>query len=266
MIRRIALSLALACASALAQNQAPQELIDFAKSLPAPPFGPRGITSSGMPQVFTPGTEAIYRKMVQSPGERAELEDKARRLFEIYLADAKAGDPIAAVSVSQFYSPRGVGTALDLRQGFFWAKKAAEDGVPVAAIYVGSMYEQGQGTAPDLREAARWYRKAEETYGPVRAELLRKSLVQAEALVRDKDFYGAYTVLVQAVRAEPWSAAAWYNYALVCGELAHDPQNGVGYARMAIGSMHMFLALAPDSPQARGAQDLIYQWELKAKK
>src|SRR5581483_5981695 len=145
MIRRIALSLALACASALAQNQAPQELIDFAKSLPAPPFGPRGTTRSGMPQVFTPGTEAIYRKMVQSPGERAELEDKARRLFEIYLADAKAGDPIAAVSVSRFYSPRGVGTALDLRQGFFWAKKAAEDGVPVAAIYVGSMYEQGQG-------------------------------------------------------------------------------------------------------------------------
>ncbi len=77
--------------------------------------------------------------------------------------------------------------------------------------------------------------------------------VQAEGAVRDKEFYDAADFYAEALKIVPWWPAGRFNRALVLGE--------TGEYGEAIREMKHYLQLVPDAPNARAAQDKIYDWE-----
>lgn len=91
---------------------------------------------------------------------------------------------------------------------------------------------------------------------PLLSEDARRFSVQAEAAVRDKDFAGAADLYAQALQLAPWWPQGRFNHALVLAE--------TGDFETAIVEMKRYLALAPDAPNARAAQDEVYEWERKA--
>lgn len=89
-------------------------------------------------------------------------------------------------------------------------------------------------------------------------EEARKFKVQAELAVGEKRLVEAANGYIMAIRAAPWWAEGYYNIALLKGELKDYDDAG----RM----MKRFIALEPQSPLARAAQDQIYRWEALAEK
>ena len=88
---------------------------------------------------------------------------------------------------------------------------------------------------------------------PTLSEDARKFKVQAEFAVSKKKFGNAAALYKEALNAAPWWPEGRFNRALILGELSryHD----------AIREMKRYLTLVPDAPNARAAQDKIYQWE-----
>jgi uncharacterized protein len=208
---------------------------------------------------------------------------------------AEGGDPVAAFDWGNCLRD-GIGTSMDKKEALPWYRKAADAGLKQAFNEVGAIYENGADGVPkdeqeallwmkrgaeagdataqlnvanhyvwplpgesrDLGKAAELYRAAGKTRQAQYAEQQRKLMVQAEAAIREKNFADAQKLLEQARNVAPWSEMTWYNLALMYGENR--------YYDAAIVHMQLFLGLAPSSPQARGAQDLIYEWERKVKK
>lgn len=100
-------------------------------------------------------------------------------------------------------------------------------------------------------EVTRNYRAA--TVKPALPEDARKFKVQAEFAVGKKEFEAAASRYKKALDLAPWWPEGRFNRALILGELSryHD----------AIREMKRYLTLVPDAPNARTAQDKIYQWE-----
>ena len=99
------------------------------------------------------------------------------------------------------------------------------------------------------------YRSASEK--PVFPEEARRCKVQAEAAVNEKRFDDAQDGYREALEIAPWWPEGHFNRALVLAELNEFP--------IAVVEMQRYLALVPDAPDARAAQDKIYIWEAKAK-
>ena len=100
------------------------------------------------------------------------LADSAdQEQFKLDLIMAKRGDFDAQFSVGAAYEySRGV--KKDLRQAFYWYKKAASNGHHRAQLKVGEFYERGiGGVKKDLRNAKIWYRLA--TMGNIREARIR---------------------------------------------------------------------------------------------
>lgn len=96
---------------------------------------------------------------------------------------------------------------------------------------------------------------------PVKPQLpeeARKYKVQAEGAVSDKNFSEAALLFRQALIVAPWWPVGHFNLSLVLAELQDHAA--------AIIEMKRYLALVPDAPDARAAQDKIYGWERKAHK
>lgn len=91
---------------------------------------------------------------------------------------------------------------------------------------------------------------------PAVTEEMRRYEVQAEAAVQDKQFDKAADLYDHALELAPWWPQAHFNRALLLESLAEYD--------LAIDEMQRYLKLMPDAPNARGAQDKIYAWELKA--
>ena len=91
---------------------------------------------------------------------------------------------------------------------------------------------------------------------PELPEGARRFKVQAEGAVHDGDFAGAARYYAQAIRVAPWWPEGHFNAALVSAEAKHFAN--------AMAFMKVYLMLAPDAPDARAAQDKIYDWERKA--
>ncbi len=86
--------------------------------------------------------------------------------FKLDLIMAKRGDFDAQFSVGAAYE-YGRGVKRDLKQAFYWYKKAASNGHHRAQFKVGEFYEKGLGgMKKDVRNAKIWYRLA--TLGNVR--------------------------------------------------------------------------------------------------
>lgn len=106
-------------------------------------------------------------------------------------------------------------------------------------------------TEAGFAETAARYRGADPK--PSFPEGARRFKVQAEAAVRDKEFEDAADYYGEGLRIAPWWPEGRFNRALILGELKE-------YAG-AMAEMKKYLALVPDAPNARAAQDKIYEWE-----
>lgn len=93
---------------------------------------------------------------------------------------------------------------------------------------------------------------------PTLPEEARKYNVQAVASVKDKQFTEAAEHYSSALKVAPWWPDGHFNRALILGELNRFAE--------AVREMKRYLTLVPDAPNARAAQDKIYEWErLEAK-
>ncbi len=91
--------------------------------------------------------------------------------FKLDLIMAKRGDFDAQFSVGAAYE-YGRGVKKDLKQAFYWYKKAASNGHHRAQFKVGEFYERGiGGVKKDLRNAKIWYRLA--TMGNIKEARIR---------------------------------------------------------------------------------------------
>jgi len=90
---------------------------------------------------------------------------------------------------------------------------------------------------------------------PALSEEQRKLIVQANAFTEKKQYFEAREKYRAVIALDPTSyPAAYYNLALL------EAQMNLPFA--AITYMKHYLLLGPEAPDARGAQDKIYEWEL----
>jgi cytochrome c551/c552 len=87
-------------------------------------------------------------------------------------------------------------------------------------------------------------------------EEARKFKVQAEFVLQEKQFDKAVELYGKALDIAPWWPEGHFNRALILGETKNY--------RDAMSEMKRYLLLSPDAPDARKAQDKIYQWEIVA--
>jgi tetratricopeptide (TPR) repeat protein len=98
------------------------------------------------------------------------------------------------------------------------------------------------------------YRELKEK--PVLTEEQRKYIVQANSMNEKKDYTNAIQLYRKVIEINPTAfPAAYYN-------LAHISALTGDY-RFAIYNMRKYLLLVPDAPDARTAQDKIYEWEFE---
>lgn len=95
------------------------------------------------------------------------------------------------------------------------------------------------------------YRKKVDS-NAVLPEEASKYKVQAEGAVRDKEFDDAADLYSKALKIVPWWPVGHFNRALVLGE--------TGDYELAKREMNYYQQLVPDAPNARAAQDKIYEW------
>jgi tetratricopeptide (TPR) repeat protein len=112
-------------------------------------------------------------------------------------------------------------------------------------------YNAVQKEQQDFDAALKTYRAAKTK--PALPEEARKYKVQAEAAIRDQDFTSAAGLFKKALVVAPWWPEGYFNLALVLGETGSRAQAAV--------EMKRYLQLVPNAPDAREAQDKIYEWE-----
>lgn len=88
---------------------------------------------------------------------------------------------------------------------------------------------------------------------PTLPEEARKFKVQAEFALQEKQFDKAVELFGKALDIAPWWPEGHFNRALILGETKKYWD--------AMREMKRYLLLVPDAPNARAAQDKIYQWE-----
>lgn len=109
----------------------------------------------------------------------------------------------------------------------------------------------GDDANDPFQEVAANYRAANPK--PPFPEEARKSKVQAEFAVREKQFDKAAELYGKALEIAPWWPEGHFNRALILGEEKKYWD--------AIREMKHYLLLVPDASNARVAQDRIYQWD-----
>ncbi|MEN6525646.1 MAG: tetratricopeptide repeat protein [Candidatus Polarisedimenticolia bacterium] len=82
-----------------------------------------------------------------------------------------------------------------------------------------------------------------------------RRVVRGELLIKEGDVERAYVEFMEAQRIAPYVPKLYYNTALICAQLKK-------YDR-AIQQMNLYLAAAPEAPDARAAKDEIIKWELQ---
>lgn len=123
------------------------------------------------------------------------------------------------------------------------------------ALYVLKRSVEGVSPEGDKKFAEMASRYRASTDKPPFPEEARRFRVQAESAVREKRLAEAVRLYQSALKIVPWWPEGHFNRSLVLAEL-----NRYGEA---ISEMKRYLALVPDAPNARAAQDKIYEWEGK---
>jgi TPR repeat protein len=70
----------------------------------------------------------------------------------------------------------GRGVPQDLSEGAKWYRKAAEQGLALAQLWLGGMYASGKGVSPDDVQAYRWFDLAASRFSPFEAENREQAL------------------------------------------------------------------------------------------
>ena len=110
----------------------------------------------------------------------------------------------------------------------------AESAADTAAFDKAVTFYRNRSVKPDLPENARRFK------------------VQAEAAVREKRYDDAIHLYAKGLAVAPWWPEGHYNRALLLGEAGRKPE--------AVREMKKYLQLEPSAPDARAAQDKIYEW------
>jgi len=79
--------------------------------------------------------------------------------LQVWLPQAKDGDPLAEVYVGEIYE-KGLGTAPDYAQAASWYQKAADQGFARGLSDLAYLYEQGLGVPKDSLKSLNLYRKS----------------------------------------------------------------------------------------------------------
>ncbi len=78
---------------------------------------------------------------------------------EWHVRAAKQGNPLAAYYLGQLFE-RGLGVEQDYRMAAGWYRRAAKAGNASAQFKLGNLYEHGLGVRQDYDVATRWYQRA----------------------------------------------------------------------------------------------------------
>ncbi|MEW6672146.1 MAG: tetratricopeptide repeat protein [Thermodesulfobacteriota bacterium] len=132
------------------------------------------------------------------------------------------------------------------------ARKFADALLAVGKLQANIVNEQAKRLA-EFEALAAQYRAL--AIKPPVSEEQRKLIVQANALNQIKNYNGAVDLYLKAVELDPVSyPGAYFNLALLSAQLERYNQ--------AIAYMRQYLLLVPEAPDARSAQDKIYEWEI----
>ena len=167
--------------------------------------------------------------------------------------------PLSAIQVEVERFGFGSETGIRLSGGWWiWMGRNFEGAKQIAdALFVLKKYASGYEdprVEADFQNAAQVYR--ESSTKPEFPEAARRYRVRAEAAVRDKEFEDAADNYAEALRVAQWWPEGRFNRALILAELKRYPE--------AMREMKRYLLLVPDAPNARAAQDKIYEWEGRA--
>jgi len=129
------------------------------------------------------------------------------------------------------------------------AKRFADDVFVIQQV----LQKQNDERRARFEASAAQYRAL--TVKPPVSEEQRRSIVQANALVQQKQYAKAVELYQAALDLDPVSyPAAHFNLALLFAQ--------TGRFASAIATMQQYLQLSPEAADARSAQDKIYEWEL----
>jgi len=87
--------------------------------------------------------------------ENIAVEEDIKQIIRF----AESGDAEAQFSYAMLLD-QGERVALDKPAAIYWFRRAAEQGVPAACLYLGIKYEYGNIVEQDISRAIYWYRKA----------------------------------------------------------------------------------------------------------
>lgn len=121
----------------------------------------------------------------------------------------------------------------------------------IAWTWLAYQYSLPQNTDSEFRQLI----ASAPSIDDVRRESLRRTQIQVELALHENRQIDAARLYRQALTEAPTWADGHFNQALIMGDLELFPH--------AIRYMQNYLVLAPDAPQARAAQDRIYQWEAR---
>lgn len=182
----------------------------------------------------------IYREFMDIPVSPVYFD--SLRGFEIYVRKGASTDSARLIELPQnlhlWFNNSEMGDV----------QKIADD-----LLYIQQNYDRyRQEQRARFEEQAARYRTL--AVKPPLPEEMRKFIVQANAMTRQKDFAGALAAFQKAIDNDPVSyPEAYFNRALL-----HAKE---GRSVLAAERMKQYLLLAPDAKDARSAQDKIYEWE-----
>lgn len=192
-------------------------------------------------------------------GNMDRAKDNVRRLIELdpRLAANFSGD--RALDLYDLDKRRGL-----VKQALAEAKEAEANGqwqnaftqFERARTYVSGQTAEDRAHHQTILEGVR-RSYAKLPAKPELPEAARRFGVQAVSRAEQKDYDRAVALYAKALGIAYWWPEAHFNRALLLSEQA--------YFDAAIEEMKAFLELAPTAPDARAAQDKIYEWELRRK-
>lgn len=121
-----------------------------------------------------------YENIASGSENYSELYDKAR---EWYYKSAKQGNLKAQNGLGGLSLPGGD------KERFYWVKKAADGGLPVACASLGNFYYQGCGVEPNEKMAEFYFRKGAE----LGDEYCKGMLLLEYEIPKTEQQYGGYS-------------------------------------------------------------------------
>lgn len=218
-------------------------------------------------EITQPGNQTpLWKGTLSGKAESKELE-KMEETVRAKITNSNAWMVHEAIdrAVSAFLTQsQAIQIAMRLRnETFAKAMKTAQDteaggNLRAALSQYGRAYrvaDDGEQSLAVIKTVAEVLRKLPNW--PELPEDARRYGVQATAATEHKSYDEAVALFAKSLEAAPWWAEGHFNRALLLSN-----QNRY---QEAVTNMKQFLILTPNAPDARAAQDKIYEWEMQVK-